>query len=88
MDCETAVRQAAERARALSDAARTHTQQVAGLLIGLRPPASYSAAWAFIASKPRGARRATRRAKKLQFAYCPSFRSLDLTISWTCRLQG
>ena len=39
VDCETAVRQVAERARALSDAARTHTQQVAGLLVGLRPPA-------------------------------------------------
>jgi hypothetical protein len=39
VDCETAVRQVAERARALSGAARTHTQQVAGLLVGLRPPA-------------------------------------------------
>ena len=36
VDCETAVRQVAERARALTDAPCAHTQQVAGLLIGLR----------------------------------------------------
>jgi hypothetical protein len=70
-----AVRQVAERARALSDATCAHTQQLAGRLIGLRP---HRLLLCSSVSKPGNTK-----AKKLQFlhtappsresaAFCPS----------------
>ena len=75
VDCETAVRQVAERARALTDAPCAHTQQVAGLLIGLRPHRLLlcSLERSPSASRAKAASRGQQEGQKAPVAaYCPS----------------